>query len=210
MRRSLICVLMIPLLLLAGCGGGEGSSAEEQALAVRTRYLAMTSFAGSAEVTADYGERVYDFTMDFSWEKDGDLVLTVTSPEEISGITARVRDGETLLEYDGASLGAGDLSGDGLSPVEAIPAILDDARSGCITQCVLEQMGEQETLRVEYGDPRDPEGLTSTLWFDPSTGALLRSELFSDGYLVITCVFTSFSEQTGDDQSGRVTDENMG
>ena len=64
MRRSLlICVLMMTLSLSACGGGGGGSEAEELALTIRGEYLAMTSCAAQAVVTADYGQRVYRYEL---------------------------------------------------------------------------------------------------------------------------------------------------
>ena len=63
MRRLMLCVPMISLLL-AACGGGvQGSEAEQLALLVRGEYLAMTSCAMEASVTADYGQRVYQYEL---------------------------------------------------------------------------------------------------------------------------------------------------
>ena len=62
MRKCLICVLMTTLLL-AGCGPAGVSEAEELALTIRGEYLAMESCAARAAVTADYGQRVYQYEM---------------------------------------------------------------------------------------------------------------------------------------------------
>lgn len=93
MRRRWMCVpMMLLALVLSACGGtGAGSRAEQLALDMRGAYLAMTACTASMEVTADYGSRVYDYGIDVSWEKEGDTVLTVTAPENIAGVTARLR-----------------------------------------------------------------------------------------------------------------------
>ena len=102
MRRRWMCVpMMLLALVLSACGGtGAGSRAEQLALDMRGAYLAMTACTASMEVTADYGSRVYDYGIDVSWEKEGDTVLTVTAPENIAGVTARLRRDAAALEYD--------------------------------------------------------------------------------------------------------------
>ena len=63
MRKVLLCVPMI--LLLSACGrppGGVGE-AEELALAIRGEYAALNTWTAQAEITADYGQRVYDYTV---------------------------------------------------------------------------------------------------------------------------------------------------
>ena len=80
--------LTIPLLLLSGClGGGEGQKLLDQALTIRGEYLAMEAFSARAELTADYGQRVYPYTLEVA-ESGEEITLTVAQPELISGITA--------------------------------------------------------------------------------------------------------------------------
>lgn len=198
--RKRICALMMTLLLLAGCGGGGnsgGNAAEELALNIRTEYLAMTACATTVDITADYGQRVYEFTMSVSWQKDGETLLKVESPEEIAGITARIGNGSSYLEYDGASLETGLLSAEGLSPMEAVPAILNYIFSGYIAECGFETVEESEQLWFCCRDPESSPGTgtEAAFWFDADSHALARAEVLSDGYTVIQCVFTDFTKE---------------
>ena len=79
---------MMTLVLLTACGGtAAGDPAEELALAVRGEYLAMERCAAEVEITADYGQRVYEFLL--SAAVDGEeTVLTLREPELAAGITA--------------------------------------------------------------------------------------------------------------------------
>lgn len=199
MRRRL-CALMMILPLLAGCSGGEqdgGTSAEELALNIRTEYLAMTACAATVDMTADYGQRVYEYTLNIAWQKGGETVLTVVKPENIAGITARIENGSTLLEYDGASLETGMLSAQGLSPMEAVPAILNYIFSGYIAECDFETVGETQQLWFCCRDPENSPGTgtEAAFWFDADSHALTRAEVRSDGYAVIQCVFTEFTKE---------------
>lgn len=199
MRRRL-CALMMTLTLLAGCGGGEqggGTSADELALSIRTEYLAMTACAATVDMTADYGARVYEYTLSVSWQKNGETLLTVLAPENIAGITARLESGSVSLEYDGASLETGMLSAEGLSPMEAVPAILDYILTGYIAECDLETVGEEERLRFCCRDPENAPGTgtEAVFWFDGDTHAIAQAEVFSDGYSVIRCVFRDFTKE---------------
>ncbi len=199
MRRRL-CALMIILPLLAGCGRGDstgGNSAEDAALNIRTEYLAMTACAATVEITADYGQRVYEYTLEVDWKKHGETVLTVVEPEHIRGITARVQDGAAQLEFDGASLETGMLSAEGLSPMEAVPAILEYILSGYIAECDYEPVGETRQIWFCCRDPERAPGVgtEAVFWFDEATHALTRAEVLSDGYAVIQCIFTEFTKE---------------
>ena len=196
-RLSRMCVPMIALcLLLPGCGpAGESGGAEQLALDIRGEYLAMERCSAQLEVVADYGQRVYEYTMDLTCDTDGETVLTVTAPENIAGVTARIQAGETALEYDGARIETGPLNEAGLSPVDAVPALMDYLRQGYIAECGMEG-GETEgrLLRLVCREPEGTagEGLEGSLWLDPSTHALVRGELAQDGFTVIQCEFTHF------------------
>ena len=125
MRRSLlICVLMMTLSLSACGGGGGGSEAEELALTIRGEYLAMTSCAAQAVVTADYGQRVYRYELSAAVNGE-EALFTLTAPETVADLTARIEEDEGWLEYDGAILETGELAPGGLTPMGAIPALLE-------------------------------------------------------------------------------------
>lgn len=191
MRKRLICVLMMTLFL-TGCGGGGGKEAEELALSIRGEYLAMESCAIQASVTADYGQRVYEYEMAVS-VNGTETVLTLSAPETVAGLTARLAGEESQLEFDGLSVETGPLDGDGLTPVSAVPALLEAARSGYITACGLE--GEGTVLRVDCGDPTGSPGAGTeyALWFDASAHTLIKGEISVDGFRVILCEFSQFT-----------------
>ena len=179
-------------LLLAGCGTAGVSEAEELALTIRGEYLAMDRCAVQAAVTADYGQRVYQYEMAVSVNGE-ETSLTLSAPETVAGLTARLSGEENLLEFDGVSVETGPLDGDGLTPVSALPALLEAARSGYITACALEEDGT--LLRMDCGDPAGSPGTGTeiVLWFDASAHALVRGEVSVDGFRVILCEFSGFT-----------------
>ncbi len=202
MRKVVCCVLMMTLLLTACGGGGTGSEAEELALRVRGEYLSMTGCSGSAVITADYGQRIYRYELQFTADEE-ETVLTLTAPETVAGITARLSDGKgSLLEYDGAVLETGPLNEGGLTPVSAIPAILTALREGYLDVCALEE-GEEPQLRLLIRDPEQRPGTGTgtemTLWFDADTRQLCRGEVSQDGFCIIQCEFSDFKVENNVD-----------
>lgn len=195
MAKRLCAQMMILVFLLSACGGREGGNEAEETLSVlRGQYLSMTACSGHAEVTADYGQRVYSYGLDFSWQREGETLLTLTAPESVAGTTAHISAGETALEYDGVMLETGAVNAAGLSPIDAIPALLTCVQEGFAAECVLE--GEEETdLHVTCRDPEtDPgAGSETELWFDAATGALLRGEISEEGVTVIQCAVSDFA-----------------
>lgn len=191
-----LCARMIPLVLLClcACGGAEENEAEQLLQKARGQYLEMTACSGHMELTADYGRRVYDYGVDVRWEKDGETTLTLTAPADVAGTVAHIARGETALEYDGVMLETGPLSDTGLSPVDAVPAILTCLREGFLAECVLE---EDEGARLLHLTSRDPEkepgeGVEMELWLTEETLALARAEISDEGFTVLQCECSDF------------------
>ena len=189
MRNSLVmCVLMISLLL-TGCGGKGSDGPMDRALSLRGEYLSATGCEARVRVTADYGQRVYTYVVDVTVDGE-ETVLTVREPAEVAGITARLRDGKSLLEYDGATLETGPLDQDGLTPLSAVVALFEAARSGFIDGCGL----QGESLYILCRDPAEVpgSGREIALWVD-GAGKLLRGEVSVDGRRVTQCEFEHFA-----------------
>ena len=192
MKKQLLFLPMM-LLLLTGCGGGqEGKTgAEALAVAIRGEYMAMTGYSLQAQVNADYGQRVYDFTL--SVTSDGEeTTVVIREPEMLAGVTARIDGDEGTLEYEDLSLETGLLDGESLSPVSALPTLVEDARTQYIDRCTL----ADGVLEVHCADPEEDAGTGRevTLYFDAQTHALTGGEISQDGRRVITCEITEFTK----------------
>ncbi len=192
MRKALSCVLMM-ILLLSGCRAGSGGNPEEEALALREEYQALAGWSATVDVSVCYSEAVYDFTVDAQWQKEGETVLTVTAPELLSGITARIAKGETVLEYDGAGLSLGVLNGEGLTPVSAVPAVMEQIEKGYMAKCAWVGQND-ETLQISFQDPELESGAGTQflLTFNRADYVLLSAEVSVAGETVLTAVFTNF------------------
>ncbi len=197
MKLNWFGLLLTPLFLLSGCGQ-QGTDSQQQALELRTTYLSMTACQGTLQVTADYGQRVYTYEMDMTWQGDatqGETTLVVTQPDIIAGLTITATQGESTLQYYGISIETGPLYEDGPNPIETIPYFLEVVRSGFIAECGYELVGEEEQLRFTCRSVDNPSGTGEevTLWFSKEDGLLQRGELAVDGVTMITCVFEDFS-----------------
>lgn len=178
---------------LTGCQ--SGTSADDKALEVRTTMLSLESITGKAYLTADYGVRVYEYAADVTYWRGGDIAVTITAPENLAGITARLKDGASSISFDGMQVETGKLTTGGLSPMEAIPSLLKSAEEGYIAQTSFEILDGAEVLRVTYraADGSPGVGEEATLWFDLMTNLPICGEILSDGYRVIGVTFAHLS-----------------
>lgn len=191
MRRLLSCVLMITLLTACAAGGEDP---EVAAGVVQDTYRAMEGCTATVGLTAEIGTKVYTFTLEADCRREGDTVLTVTAPELLAGITARVRPQETVLEYDGAGLSLGNLDGQGLTPLNAVPAILYEAAKGYTADCVWADP-DRTQLTVTTRDPAAAAGAGTEyrMRFRRSDCALLQAEISAGGVQVLTADFQNFT-----------------
>lgn len=194
MRRCFAGALMMLFCLLTACGQGKNEG-DDLAMQIRTEFIAMTACSGQVDIVADYGDRVYDFVLDFSYAKDGNTVLTVVEPSMLAGISVTIEAGETSLSYDGASLETGSLSADGLSPISSFPTIMSDVIGGYIAESAIETLDDQEALHLCIRDPEAQAGSGSAtdVWFNTTTHAPMRAEISEDGFTVIQCEFLTFT-----------------
>ena len=192
MRKSWIFVPMM-ILLLSGCSLGSGSrETDRMALDIQNEYRDSTECAARASIVSDYGQRIHSYEMEVAVSGER-TTLTITAPEEVAGISAVAEGVDTFLEYGELVLETGPLDGEGLTPVSAVPVLLEAARNGMICCCTMEE--KEDLLRVEYGDPqREPgQGREVTIWFSPSDHSIRQGEIALDGVRVISCTFEDFT-----------------
>ena len=191
MRLKLGALMITLLLVLSACG--EGSESAGLDARFRQYYGALTSFTARAQVTADYGERVYQYELAMS----GDLTqgsLEVLSPENIAGAGFSWAEGGGSMSYEGVSLETGALSEDGLSPADAMPMTLETLATGRQISTGEQKLDGEDTIYLELANPAYPDESSTVLaWLAREDGALRRAEVTKDGTTVVTCRFTEFT-----------------
>lgn len=139
----------------------------------------------TAGIRADYGERVYEFTMSVATSGE-ETTLTVLQPESISGITARVSEDRTSVTFDGTELDFGILANGLLSPVET-PWLLMQ----CWKQAYIAYAGaDGDQQRVTYLRGYDEEEITVDTWF--SSGVPVYAEVSCGDTRYLTVEITDF------------------
>jgi len=180
-RKFLTCILILALFFtLTACRSNQ--TAEERILEIRELFQTSTQNF-SAELTANYGDRVHTFTLRFSSEAN---TLEVLAPEIIAGIVIAVSESGTVLHFDGAELDTGPLTEDGLSPLAALPTIVYEWKEGHITGSHFETFHGIETVVMTTAISDRVQHMT---WFNRETGLPIKAELFQNGTLVLGIIF---------------------
>ena len=184
-RLVFFCIF---LLLLGGCGG-RSHSEKAAFLKLRSMWLEKGSVTLRSEVRADYGERVYDFTL--RYEGGGESgVLSVEKPLELEGVEAELSEKGVTLRYDGVLLDTGAILGN-LSPLEAFPLLVRTWQKGFVTDCWRETWKGENCLAVQFDltEAGETEERLCLSRFRPSDGAPLDAEFLAAGRTVLYCRF---------------------
>ena len=189
-KRCFGAVLMIPLLLLAGCGERE-ARLEKCFDAFRESVGAASFITVRAALTADYGESAERYVIDASYDGK-QTTAEIIEPALIAGVKATARWGETTIEYGGVLLGTGALDEEGLSPAAAMPAIFE-AMAGGYTE-LLWWDGDRIAARMYAG-----ENAICTIWLTAESLTPVHAEIASGGRTVVSCDLTDWqiTNETG-------------
>lgn len=191
MKSKIICLGVLLAILLSSCGSA-GNEAEELFQKIRGHYLEAVTVAGHGEITADYGQRVYAYEVDFTWSKNGETILLITEPENIAGAVAHISAGESALEFEGTMLETGAINSDGLTPIDCIPTLLRYAQEGFVIACGLETIENITYLHITCTDPISTmeENIQADLWFATDNYQLCNGEISVGGNTRLYCRFS--------------------
>lgn len=181
MKRRILPLLLIFCLLLCGCGA-DGLRRSYETFSADLAEKDCLSF--QASLIAAYPNRSAEFTLAYRLEGDQQRV-TVLSPGRISGVSAHTAMGSTTLEFDGLILDTGDLDQRGLSPMSALPLLVDALRSGHADAFWTED--SMTAVQILYDDHTAVQ-----VRFDEDMRPV-RAELISDGVVTVECEIENWS-----------------
>lgn len=178
--------VLIAVVLLTGCA--SGNSELDRAMALRAKLLESEGCTFDAVISADYGDKVYTFSMNCQADQQGSLSFTVTDPETISGITGTVSQEGGNLTFDGQVL-AFELLADGqVTPVSAPWLLIHTLRGGYLTSCGKDTDG----LRIAIDDSYEEDALHLDIWTDASD-IPVRAEILWQGRRILSLEIRNFT-----------------
>lgn len=179
--------------MLTACG----STTEERLAAYCDRITRAQSMTMTAEVQADFDETIETYTLDYRFDGEQWTVLVI-QPEFIAGITARITEDASELEYDGAILATGDLTGNGVAPISALPLIYETLCVGMTDSVWVE--GELIAGTFVYDD-----AVSVSVWFD-GEGDPVAAELIANGAVKVRCMLEDVEIKEADHGTTEETD----
>lgn len=185
MKRAARALLLAAIIAVFSASCAGKISANELAQRIRKSYTEADAVSLNAEVTANYAARSYKFVLKYVGTAEGGTV-TILEPENVSGITAKIGTDGVTLSYDGAEVFTGEVTAEGLGPVDALPVLVGAWRSGTVTEASRETVDGADCLRILY---RITDEVTLSTLFDAETYFPVSAELVRDGYTVLTAAF---------------------
>ena len=161
--------------MLTACG----STTQKRLESYCERFAESQSMTMTAKLQADFGETLENYMLQYSFDGQQWQVL-VTEPDFVSGITARITKDTSELEYDGVILSTGDLTGNGIVPISAIPFVHETVSVGML-DCVWEENDKVAATYI-YDD-----AVSVSVWFD-GAGMLTAAELAENGIVKAKCL----------------------
>ncbi len=181
--KRLAAVLAI-CVMLAGCSGKEEEL--ERAMDLRAKLLA-ASCTFDAEITADYGDAIYTFSVTCQGDSQGRLEFAVTAPETIAGITGVAGEKGGELTFQDTALAFPLLADDQLSPAGAPYILLKTLRGGYLTAA----SQEDGLLRLTIDDSYEDDALTLDIWLNEYDQPV-RADILYDGRRILAMTVSNF------------------
>lgn len=182
MKRLIAIVLCV--LMLSGCAAHSENM--DRAMALRSK-LQQQEVSFLVDITADYGDKRHEFSMECRADVQGNLKFTVTAPESISGITGTISQNSGKLTFDEQVL-AFDILADGLiSPVSGPWVMMQTLRGGYLTSC----SRDGDYTRVDIDDSYAEKALHLAVWLD-SGDIPQQCEIYWQGRRLLTMAVKSF------------------
>ena len=153
--RGRLAVFLCMVLMLCGCK--NGNEPLNKALAIRNQLLTGDGCSFTAEVHADYGEKLYIFKMDCQVDEAGKLTFKILEPTTIQGITGKVSADGGAITFDDKILAFPTIADGQITPVSAPWLIIKTLRSGYLKSCadlddgfemIIDDSYEEETLQL--------------------------------------------------------------
>ncbi len=172
--------IFLCVYLLVGCNGNDGMN---EALALRSAIVRAKSCHFTTNITADYGDMIYNFTMACVADENGNLSFTVVEPKTIAGITGRLTADGGSLTFDESVLAIPMLTDDQITPVSAPWILMRTLRGGYISSCA--------KGRITIDDSYAEDALTLDILLDENNHPVF-AEIYWKNRRILTLEVSSF------------------
>jgi len=138
-------------------------------------------------ITADYGEKIYSFSMHCQSEPSGSLRFSVKEPQSIGGISGYIDSDNAQLIFTDTELAFPILADGQFTPVSAPWVLIRSLQGGYINGAGF----EDELVRISVDDSYDQDALHLDVWLD-AWNKPIRGEILWDNKRILTMDVSNF------------------
>ena len=181
--KRILTIGLLPLLLL-GCTSTDKTL--DTVLLFRENLNQSSNVTFETEVTADYGEDFYTFSMLCSVDNMGNLSFTVTEPETIRDIQGQIGIEGGKLTFDNQVLAFNTMAAGRISPVSAPYVLMQALRGGYISSVAKTEEG----FCVMVDDSYAEDALNLQIYFQGDYP--VRGEIYWEQRRILTLQIEDF------------------
>lgn len=182
MKRMLAGILV--MLHLTGCSFVQ--TKVDEALDLRSR-LQNSCFTFDTRVTADYLDKLYEFSMKCDVDADGKLLFQVTSPETLEGISGNISPEGGKFTFDDKVLLFEPIADGLVTPVTAPWVAIKALKGGYIKGCEKYEQG----IHIQLNDSYEEETLHLDVWTD-SKNLPMAAHIYWEGRRILSLEIENF------------------
>ena len=175
---------MVIISVLTGCSSENRPLSD--AVHFREALLSSGGCSFCADITADYGDSLTQFSMSCQADDQGEVTFEVTEPVSIAGICGTISDRGGSIQFDGQSLYFPLLTDDLLTPASAPWIFLKTLRSGYISSACM----EDGLLHMTVDDDYEEDALTLDIWMEENRP--VRADILHDGKRILSVQVENF------------------
>lgn len=182
--RVLIAIIL-SVTCLFGCASSDGGVSN--ALHLREQMSKGCGYTFAAAVTADYGDRLYSFTMDCTAKPDGTVEFVIAEPESISGIKGSVSQSGGKLWFEDTVLLFESLTSNQITPAIGPYLMVKAIQGGYIRS----SFDKENLSEIKIDDSFRSEAYQVILTLDDNSLPTL-CEIFSDNRRILMISVKNF------------------
>ena len=182
--KRIISVLAV-VLLLTGCGAKQ--NAMDRAMALRSKLQSGKGCSFSAEISADYTDKIYTFGVQCDVDAQGNLAFCVRQPQTIADITGVLSQDGGKLTFDDHVLVFPMLAEGQVSPISAPWLLYHTLCTGFIRAGEITDPG----IHIVLDDSYEENAVQIDIYTD-SEDIPVRGEILWEGRRIVTVMITDF------------------
>ena len=184
MRRFV--AILLTVFLLSGCSGNQKSI--EPGLKLREQLFNSNGCSFEAKITADYGDEIYDFSMQCSFDKVGNMTFIVNEPESIYGISGTISLTGGSITFEEKALAFPLMADEQITPISAPWLLIKTLRGGYLRAC--EERADE--IHLIFDDSYEEDALQADVYLT-NKHIPVRGEFLFRGRRIITIDVINFT-----------------